>query len=116
MFVTKNQFYVFLACIAYGAVSGIVFSLFRLLTIKLNKKVIKTVFDGVFFLLFGFGMVVYSFYLNFPSIRAYMIVGDFLGLFLYIKSFHISLAKAIKMAYNNIKEKRSKTKDDRVKV
>ena len=116
MFVTQNQFYVFLACIAFGAIGGTLFSLFRLLSLAVNIKVIKVVFDALFFIIFAFGMVIYSFYLNLPSIRAYMIIGNFLGLFLYIKSFHIILAKALKMAYNNIKRKRSKAKDDRDKV
>ena len=115
MFVTKNQFFIFLACVAFGAVSGTLFSLLRLLTIKIKKKIVKAVFDCVFFIISACGMIAYSFYLNFPSVRAYMIVGDFLGLFLYVKSFHLTLAKVLKMTYNNIKRERS-AKDDRVKV
>ncbi len=115
MFVTQNQFFIFLSCIAYGAVGGTLFSLSRLLRLKVKNKIVNAILDGLFFVAFGFGMVAYSFYLNFPSIRAYMIAGDFLGLFLYIKSFHITLAKVLKMAYNKIKIKRG-AKDDRVKV
>ncbi len=100
MFVTANQFYVYLSCISFGACFGVFRTLAILIKERTNKNAIKGVVEIAYFILLSFGYVLYSFLVKMPNLRAYMIVGVLLGNFLYVKSFHYILAKSIKMVYN----------------
>ena len=112
MFVTKNQFYVFIACVAFGAIGGVVFSFFTPLKLSVKSQAIRILLDATAFIVFTGGYVFYSFTLNFPSIRAYNILGVLLGLVLYLKSFGIILAKSVKKLYNILRKKLTKVKND----
>ncbi|MCQ2387653.1 MAG: hypothetical protein MJ066_04335 [Clostridia bacterium] len=110
MFVTKNQFYIFIACIAIGGLFGVLFSLSKVFK-KIPIKTVGIITDVFSFVLTGVGFVFLSSVLDFPSLRFYMILGVIAGIFLYMRSFDIMLAKICKKAYNIIKRnKRIKTK------
>lgn len=119
MFVTKHQFYVFIACIAFGGMGGVLFSIFQTIKFCIKNKLVKATFDVFVFLILAGGYVLYSHLLNFPNIRIYMMAGVFVGIVLYFKSFHIILAKYLKKLYNiivkNLKRKK-KEKHERIKV
>lgn len=118
MFVTGGQFYVFIACLAFGGVCGIFFSVSAIIKFVTTNKIIRLIPDLFAFLLTCALYVIYAFILNFPSFRAYMVIGVLLGIYLYLKSFHIILAKICKKAYNNIRKKfsrKNKSKHDRRK-
>lgn len=119
MFVSKNQFFVFIACIAYGALSGGLFSIFSVVKFFIKVKSVKTIIDVLTFIIAGLGYVFYGYKLEFPDFRLYMAVGVFIGIFAYFKSLHILLAKYAKKFYNRIeikKSKRKKAENDRSKV
>lgn len=108
MFVTFNQFFVFLACVAYGGISGILFSIVILIDKATKKKWVKIVLDIFAFLTTAVVYLIYSYKMQFPNLRMYMVAGVLLGIALYLKSFHIMLAKFLKKAYNIIKRKKAK--------
>ncbi len=115
MFVTKNQIYVFIASVAFGAVFGLFFSLLNVANPK-NNKVLQIVFGCIFGALFGVAFIVYSYYLNFPTLRFYILFGVIAGFFAYFKSFHIILAKIREKIYNIRILKKVKKRNDRIKV
>ena len=109
MFVAKNQFYVFFACIAFGGVSGILLSVINLFGVSKNK-LIKFIYNVVVLSLIGALFSFYSYKMFFPNVRIYMILGVFAGIYLYHKSFYIILAKILKKIYNISKQKIVKIK------
>ena len=115
MFVTKNQIFVFIACVAFGGVSGIIYSFAYILKYPIKNKWLKILPDVVVSMPIAIAFVIYAHGLNFPNVREYMVIGVFLGLFLYFKSFHILLANCIEKIYNIYKQKRIKRKNDRRK-
>ena len=115
MFVSSNQIYVFLACLTFGYLSGVVFSVVNCIKFFIKNKWIRALFDFCAFMFVVFTYFAYSFNMNFPNFRIYMALGVFVGIVFYFKSFHIILAKIGKKFYNNIKVKKVKTKDERIK-
>ena len=95
MFVTKNQFYVFLACVAFGVFLAC-----------LLCCIIELFFWAFSSLIFSY----YSHILCFPNFRPYMLIGVLCGFFGYLKSFHIILAKITKKFYNRVVNKTSRNK------
>ena len=119
MFVTHNQFYVFIACMAFGGVGGVLFSVFFAIKFFIKNAIFKRVIDVLIFILLGIIFVIYSYFMNFSDLRVYMIIGVFVGILMYFKSLHILLAKFFKKHYNIINTKiirRRKAKDERNKV
>ena len=114
MFVTKSQIFVFIACVAFGGISGIWFSFSGFIKFFIKKKITKIIIDLIFSLPISALFIIYSYQLKFPNIRAYMLFGLFLGIYLYFKSFYILLAKCAEKIYNICKRKR-KLKNDRNK-
>ena len=106
MFVTLNQIYVFISCIAFGAIFGIVYSTFAFLSDALRLKKLRFISDIAYFVIFSIVFLFYSYVNNFSNIRAYMILGVFLGNYLYVKSFNIMLAKFLKRIYNISRNKK----------
>lgn len=106
MFVTKNQFYVFISCVAFGSGAGMAFSSFLLIFSFIKNKLIKSLLPIIISLPLSALFVLYGYKLKFPNFRLYMIVGVFCGIYLYFKSFHIILAKYVKKFYNRYKSKR----------
>lgn len=117
MFVTKSQFYIFIACIAFGGTIGVVFSIFSILKFFAKNKIIKIFSDVIAFSVVGVIFPVFSHYMNFSNVRLYMLVGILMGIYLYFKSFHILLAKYAKKFYNIIvKINKKRAKDDRKQI
>jgi len=115
VFVTKNQFYVFVACLAFGTVLALLYSVVRLVRYVFNSKVLLSAIDLLFLAFSGLLFSYYSHMLFFPNFRPYMLIGVFSGFFGYLKSFHILLAKTIKKFYNIIVNKipkKRRTKND----
>ena len=112
MFVSENQFFVFIACLSFGVSFGFLFSISKLIKSRIPNVFFRILPDLVFFLLLSVIYALYSHYMKFPNFRAYMIVGVVLGILIYLKSLHILLAKYLKIAYNILGRK---TKDKKAK-
>lgn len=115
MFVTANQFSVFIACLSIGGTCGVFFSVSALLKNVVKNNKIAWVFDLVAFIFTSLIYGVSSYKLCFPNYRVYMTVGVLVGIFLYLKSFHILLAKTTKKIYNIMENKIAKVRNDRIK-
>ena len=100
MFVAKNQIFVFFACVAIGGIGGILFTFSTLIKFFIKNARLKILPDIAAFCVFSLFYVWVSFRLNFPSYRVYMTAGAIIGLFLYMKSFNITLALWTKKLYN----------------
>ena len=105
MFVSSGQFYVFIACVAFGFCGGGVFSIVQPLKKLANFKKVNVFLDFFAFSLLALLFCGFCFRFNFPSLRGYMILGVFCGLYIYFKSFYITIAKITKKMYNIIKVK-----------
>ena len=105
MFVSKNQFYIFVACFVFGAVCGVVFGLTGIFRRVIKNKIFHFIGDIIFISLFSMLFSIYSYKMEFSNLRAYMLLGVLLGFISYLKSFHIILANLIKKFYNIIKAK-----------
>ena len=118
MFVSLNQFYVFLACVTFGAIGGALFSIFAPIKWFLKSKIFDAILDVFCMIVLSVVFSVFSYKYNFPNLRAYMIFGALIGLTMYLKSFHRILAKFAKKFYNIIVQKFKKgmgKKNDRNK-
>lgn len=105
MNVSALQFYVFLGCVSFGFIGGIFFLLFMPLRNFIKFNILKIIIDIFCFSLLTILYIFLSFKFNFPSIRAYMILGVLLGLYIYFETLHIPLAKLLKTVYNIIVKK-----------
>lgn len=111
MFVTASQFYVFIACVSYGIVSGLLLVVVGVFKNIIKRSYIKAILDVLCFVLIGFGYAIYSYLLGFPNFRAYMFFGVILGIILSNKSFYFILAKCVKKIYNIIVKTKRKKRD-----
>ena len=116
-----TQLYVFIACVAFGGVCGTLFSVSRLIFSATGNRTVKAITDVAVCVICSVAYIIYSYAMIFPSFRLYMPTGVFIGIFAYMKSFHIIVAKILKMTYNKIKsnagkKKREITKNDRRKI
>ena len=116
MFVTATQFYVFIACVAYGVISGIILSLSNIIKFKFRSILLWIIADVFAIVLISTGYVYYSFRLSFPNFRAYMFFGVILGWLLFYKSFYLILAKSVKNIYNIYVRKKGKKQDERKRI
>lgn len=105
MFVSKNQFFIFLACLSFGGFSGMLLSLIYGVKYFIKNKVVKIILDIISCSILGALFVIYSYKIYFPNFRIYMFFGVVVGLYLYLKSFHILLANFCKKIYNIIEQK-----------
>ena len=105
MFVAKNQFYVLLACVAFGGVAGLLLSAINFFGYLTKQKILKFVCGVIALSIIGVLYSYYSYKLFFPNLRTYMLVGVLVGIYLYYKSFYIILAKILKKIYNIFKQK-----------
>lgn len=100
MLVTKSQIFVFIACVAFGVTAGVIFSVSDFIKHFIKHKILKEIPDIFGFIIFALAFIVYSYYMCFPTYRIYMTMGAILGLLLYYKSFHLTLAKCTEKLYN----------------
>ena len=110
MFVTSGQLYYFLGSIAYGSVIGFCLSTTFFLKRRNFNKVLSTIFDVLIYVIASILFILYTYKLNYPNVRLYMIFGVFLGILIYLKSLNIVLAKILKKLYNILKKKKVKFK------
>ena len=115
MFVSKNQIFVFFACVAFGGVAAIFMGLICGVKYILKNKIVGHFLDFTALIVVAISYVYYSFCLRFPSLRVYMPLGVLVGILLYFKSIHIILAKNLKKVYNITVNKIMKVKNDRIK-
>ena len=99
MFVSDNQFYFFILSVSIGFALSPLFSVSDLLKSKVRRRWIGAIFDVVAFTLFGALFCRFFFVYGFPDLRPYMIVGAIVGIVLYKKTFHFTLAKIAEKAY-----------------
>ena len=100
MFVSKNQFVVFIVCVFFGSVAGLISEIF--LPLKNKNKFLCHLIDVVLYFVYAVFFIVVAHLIYFPTLRAYMIIGFFTGKVLYSKSLGIILAKFVKKSYNNL--------------
>lgn len=104
MFLTETQFYVFVACTAFGGVCAAIYSFVDNLAKRIKIRTLREIISFLLFLIFAICFAVYSFRLRFPSFRFYQIGGVVFGAYVYYKSLYIILAKTIKKHYNKKKK------------
>ena len=104
---------VFFICFSFGVISGIVFSILRLLSNVIKNNFAEVAFDILYFSLLSVGFIFLSYYLKFPSFRLYMCIGVLLGVYVYVKSFHYILAIGVEKVYNQIRNKISAKRKSR---
>ena len=115
MFSSSGQFFILLACIGFGYVSGVIFTIVFSLKKLFNNFFLGIILDFCLFFTSCFFFVLYANLLNFPSFRLFIAIGVFAGLIFYIESFHFILAKSCKIVYNKVKKIFTK-KSPRLKV
>jgi len=113
MFVTANQIFIFLVCIYSGLISGVIYDVLYLVKLVAGGKWTNIILDIVFFIIFSLIYIFVSFIFHFPVFRLYMFLGTQLGLFMYIKSFHILIANGAKKIYNKLKQLKGKGRERR---
>lgn len=116
------QIFIFLTCVSYGIVSGIVYDVLYLarcavcgihkVAYTVKDKIFTAVCDILYFLILSAGFVFISIMFEFGSLRLYMLLGCALGAVLYIKSFHIFVAFSVKKVYNSFTSKKEGRKND----
>lgn len=118
------EFYIFLTCLFSGIIGGAIYDVIYVVKVlmfgfedkriktnddgKKNKKAERGAgifFDILFFLLFSALSVFIGTLFSFPDFRAYMFIGNLLGLLLYLKSFHFLIAFFLKWVYNIARKK-----------
>jgi spore cortex biosynthesis protein YabQ len=113
---TARQFSVFILCICYGYLSGIIYEVFALFRLffrsEKRENIIGILLDISFFILFSVGCVYFAYLHDFPTIRIYMWIGCALGGVLYWKTLRRILAFLEKVCYNSLAKiaKKAKTK------
>lgn len=113
MFATANQIFIFLVCIYAGLLSGIIYDVIYLTKHFAGGKVLNIVLDIVFFVIFALIYIFVSLLFSFPAFRLYMFLAAQLGLFMYVKSFHVLIANGAKKLYNGLKKGKEKRREGR---
>jgi hypothetical protein len=113
MFVTANQIFIFLVCIYSGLLSGVIYDVLYILKLATGGKWTNIILDILFFIIFAGIYIFVSFMFEFPVFRLYMFFATQLGLFMYIKSFHILIANGAKKIYNKLKHLKEKGSERR---
>ena len=96
MFVSKNQFAIFIICVFFGGLAGVLFQILSCFKIKIKNNYIWHLINVFLYVIVGFLFVLGSNLYNFPTFRWYMIAGFLIGKTLYRKSLGIILANFIK--------------------
>lgn len=113
---TANQIRIFLLCVLAGVIGGAFCEPFSLIG-KLFKR-LQAGLDVAFFVVFSFVCVYFSAKFAFPDYRLYGYCGNFIGLIIYLKTFHRIVAFFEKICYNMLikpLKRRKKTKESKKK-
>lgn len=97
-----DQLYLFLLCVLLGAACGIVYDALFLLRTLFRQRAVRIICDILFCLFCGAAYLALSVSLGFPSLRLYFALGLLLGLALYLKSFHKTVAFFADKVYNRV--------------
>lgn len=103
MFASSGQASVFISCVAFGFAGGIIFSLVQPFKTIMKNNMLNFFADFSVLFVLSFIFCEFCIYFSFPSLRGYMIFGVFVGIFIYFKSFYITIAKINKKMYNIFK-------------
>lgn len=102
MFITLTQPRDFILCVSIGIISGIIYDIIYLLTNHINKKIVTIIGQLIYFILASVLFTKLSQIFSIGNFRLYMAIGVMVGLLIYIKSFHKTIAKIDKKVYNKI--------------
>ncbi len=105
-----DQFYVFLVCVACGCASGVIYDVLFCALYCFKNRWVKIARDFCFFLLFSVLFVYVSVLFELPDFRLFMFFGCILGLLLYLKSIHKTVAFFAGKIYNGIRQLRKDKK------
>lgn len=106
----KEQLYIFLVCICCGIAGGVIYDVFEYAQAPFRSRVLKTISELFFCVVFTAFYLVISVRLALPNFRIYMFCGCAAGFFLYLKSFHKTVDFLLKRVYNGIKKRIPKKK------
>ena len=112
---SKNQFYIFCLCLAIGFVGGLLYEPFSFIRKVFKKQTrlcqsIRFIADILYCLTCTVFCIFSAFWLHFPNFRLYMILGYAIGLIIYSKILHRTLAIFEKVCYNIIVKVAKKAK------
>lgn len=112
-----SQFIYFFYSFILGFIFSFSFVPFTVLKQVINLNIIHIIFDVIFFVFLALAFNYCMFIFHFPTIRVFIIVAFLLGVYLYMKTFNIILAKFLKKFYNKyIKRNKGKRCYDGDKV
>ena len=95
-----NQIYIFLACMLAGIAAGGAYELNCLFCFFIKGKAARIVADILFFLLAGAVFAAFCVLFRLPDMRIYMLAAALLGLLLYRKTLHRTVAFFARKLYN----------------
>ena len=106
------QIYIFIICLFCGILSGVVYDILYVVRCSLcgidkysytvKDKIFLIICDLLYCLVFAAGFIFVSVLFGFENLRAYMLIGCFIGAIIYLKSFHIIVAFFVRKVYNVI--------------
>lgn len=108
-----EQFHAFLLCAACGIIGGALYDVFFCLAYPFKVKAVHIAADILFCIAFSVFYILFSTALALPPMRFYLLAGICGGFFLYLKSFHKTVAFFALKVYNvgvKIKNKFNKRK------
>lgn len=111
MFVSANQIIFFLFSFGFGCFTSIPLGVLNLFIAKFNNKFLSIFLYVIFFFILSILFFLFRFYGNFPNVSFYMIIGFFLGMFLFYKILLLPIAKLVKKVYNKRMKKGGKLYD-----
>lgn len=114
MFVSSGQFYVFIGSFAFGVLGGAARCFFGAF-FPVKSAPLRAAADVFFFLLLAAAFVAFGCFYDFPSVRAYMFLAVFAGMWLCEKSCAVSVAKIAEKVYN-IRKAGEKRADERKQI
>lgn len=95
------QFYVFIVCFAFGAITGVLYEPISFLKGKYKNFKVWLAPDFLFCALFCFLFLSVAYFFRFPDFRGYMLIGLFSGILAENKSLHYYLQKTYKRCIMN---------------
>ncbi len=100
MLYQENQFLIFLFTFLVGGGACVLWGMLNLCFSRIKSKIILGIKDAVCMILIGALMFVSILFFNYGEVRAYIVVGYFLGFYLVMKTYKFILAKFSLKLYN----------------
>ena len=103
LYETLLQAQIFLCLFYFGAICGIVYTLFKLINKSFNnQKVLVFVTDLIFCIILTFAFIFACNMFNYGEFRFYLLLAFFLGLVIEQKTIGFLVEKFFKFVYNNL--------------